>query len=198
MSYDLAGLLTIQFLSQPISVPCGQDVVCWTYSLDKPAPCDGYLVQEVRVFTRQDECCKTIPRAPIAPTRVFWEAFAVSNTGTTPAPGSIGQTDCSSPGQGFFFEDSVGTYYVEADVKFYCKNPIPGITFGIGNLEADALWGHGLVTGGGPTQNLQSGNRPIWWSNIPVEGPTQRTRSLEWDCCPIKLAFWPWKASWTP
>ena len=188
---DLRGWIRIQFVRHD-SETCNYDEVAWRYEIDRPegAPCDGYMVQEVRIHTRQDLCCHEIPNAPVVPTTQFWEAMPVTLGGRTP-----GFEDTSGVGAGTV-ADAVGNYYVEAEVKFFCRAPTPGVSeVGTGVLEQTPFWITRIVTGG---QTLQSLTQPPWWSSPPVEGPATRTRRLLWDCCPIVHAWSIWEASWSP
>ena len=46
---DPSGMLTVIPLASNLNPSCGQNGwIQWDFKLDKPAPCDGYIVQQIK------------------------------------------------------------------------------------------------------------------------------------------------------
>lgn len=158
---------------------CGQRNVRWIFTLDNPAPADGYIVQQVDLFTEIKDC-PAMGRCLARPTSTFWEAwFTTAGSVNEHLHASFGYTDESNkpsrPGK-------VGYDVALGEVRFY---PL-SVT---GDLGRDSVapatpnggWGPGAAP---QSQSLPSTfTRPGWWGTTPTEGPANRRAYSAWRCC---------------
>jgi RHS repeat-associated protein len=178
--------------------------VAFSFSLDKPAPCAGYFVQQVWVRRRYYDC----PKCPAfyLPSFTFYEAWAVDQGDT-----QYKRENVFAAGAGLKLPD--GTNYVKftdkieqhaphgtcghlffvGTVKFYCSDPKKGGTGDLGDINRPptvAGWGSGPTgpipeANGLPSRDGSPGDsgRPEWWNKAPVEGPGQTMVTMSWCCC---------------
>jgi RHS repeat-associated protein len=181
--------ITLKYFSKDHTT-CGERGVSWIFRLDKSAPCDGYLVQQVEKHEVEHTCDKSqIIATPIKLTSVWWEAWPVSK-GETVSDDTIkeGSTDMSNRLPSY---DTCGSAVSHGTVKFYCKYTT-GDLGGIQRPPTDPpepKWLLDLGLGWGPYQAALSGGlpgtlvKPIWWDSPSVEGPAYRWASSYWNCC---------------
>jgi hypothetical protein len=125
---------------------CGDDhFIEYDFELDKPAPCDGYIVQQVDIFQDIQNCANCPAAAPGAPAVTYWEGWWVAKGGTVqelrtrrgafsrflkrPQHDWQGTTYTDRP----HIEHSVGTCGtsdVVGTIKFFCKESIAAQALG--------------------------------------------------------------------
>jgi hypothetical protein len=158
---------------------CGERNVQWVFSLDKPAPDDGYIVQQVDKL----EFVKTCPDkaiGPPAPIHKFWEAWLVKKGDkvdwtTVRDKWTDGNTRPPRPGTN-------GSDIAAGTVKFFTKSTTGDLgDFGTAPADPKSPWGPGKVPNSGALPSTSS--EPSWWGNAPVEGPAERGVWASWDCC---------------
>ena len=171
--FDKDGRLSVKRISDE-SRTCDQVLYKYWFTLDQPASCDGYIVQENRIYQEKEPCSRPpfVPPPDILVNHI-WEAFSVKQGETTHDSG--GFTD------GVRFsgvKDSSGGLIVHGSIKFFCKDKT-------GDLGAkaddpnDPTWGRFEETGGLPSTK----RRPSWWDAPADEGPAFRIVEADWDCC---------------
>lgn len=158
---------------------CGERNVQWVFSLDKPAPADGYIVQHIQRGALISKC----PNVALGPPNVdlsFWEAWKLKkgetvDWTTTRDKWTDGNTRPPNPGTG-------GMDFANGEVKFF-KQSITGDLgdFGAPSSDPKSAWGPGKVTASGALPS--TGSEPSWWSGAPNEGPAKRSVSADWHCC---------------
>jgi len=174
-SYDLLGELRIAFLSYT-KLECGGMSVVWALVLDNPARCEGYFIQEVKVYEDIRRCSEPLPTAtPAKPKMHFWEAFGPTLVGELGRDSE--DTFYDAP-----FPNRKGTRTNLGTVKFFCKS----VT---GNLGAKNQPPPTPIGGWGIPRRSPAGGlpmtqtKPSWWDNTPEEGPAYHRTWASWDCC---------------
>jgi RHS repeat-associated protein len=174
--FDPDGRITVSRVFPTITANCGNYTVMWTFTLDAPAPSDGYIVQKITTKTSYAPC----GGSPAVTSLVFWEAWPVAEGFTSP-PG------VSMPlpfGGGAFYTDtdiyrhplsSWGYHAVQGEIKFFTKDRIGEIQesgFELGNVG---------MSGSLPSTQ----NQPSWWSQASSNGERTGSRfaSANWSCC---------------
>lgn len=158
---------------------CDERNVQWIFSLDKPAPEDGYIVQQV---DRSEfvATCPNLAIGPPGPLPIFWEAWFVKKGDkldwtTVRDKWTDGSTRSARP-------STNGRYFAGGTVKFFTKS-ITGDLGDFNKAPADpkSTWGPGKVPISGALPSTPS--EPSWWSGTPTEGPAQRSVDSVWNCC---------------
>ena len=158
---------------------CGQRNVQWIFSLDKAAPADGYIVQQIEQFELVN-ACPTPAIGPPAPVEKFWEAWRIKKGDkvdwTTTRDGwTDGSTKPSRP-------STNGTQSAFGTLKFFAQSTTGDLgDFGVAPADPASAWGPGKVPTSGALPSTPS--QPSWWGNAPVEGPAQRSALGQWNCC---------------
>jgi hypothetical protein len=172
--------LTITPRGRPFQGKCGAYEVRWGFHLDKPAPEDGFLVQQIDRNEWIGDC--HAQGAP-APLRSYWEAWFVAK-GRRKDSGTIATRYTDSSGLATTQPATSGMLSSTGTVKFFPLSTT-------GDLEAawkahEPGWGWffppvGKVPESGdlPSTDVQ----PTWWNNTPVEGPAVRSATAGWNCC---------------
>lgn len=166
---DIDGRITVKRTDYAWNI-CRNVTVKWRFILDSPAPCDGYLVQEVSNYEEVLPCpCKG--RARPANRLEFngnqflqnryWEAFAIAR----------GQTDPTDIAHMLIPFDTVGSALSRGTAKFFCSVMT-------GPLE---LFWLDQVPEAGPAPSTRT--QPVWWNLWPIEGPAGRSLAVDWTCC---------------
>ncbi|MEM1255782.1 MAG: DUF4157 domain-containing protein [Cyanobacteria bacterium P01_H01_bin.21] len=187
-AYDLTPMQqhgdTIQRLSitneQSSKGDCGAYQVRWTFSLDNPAPEDGYIVQQIDYYEDTATCNQpTVTQQADNPVLTFWEAWFV------PQGMKVDQTtvddkwtDQSSAGE---HKNSSGDILALGTVKFFSKTT----TGDLGDFgKAPQVGGSGWAPGKEPQSGAlpSTHTKPGWWYN-EIEGPTFRYAGSRWNCC---------------
>ena len=158
---------------------CGQRNVQWVFSLDKPAPEDGYIVQRIDKSEFVNTCPDMAigPPAPIPP---FWEAWLVKKGDkvdwtTVRDKWTDGNTRPSRPGTN-------GTDIALGTVKFYGQKTTGDLgDFNTAPVDPKSPWGPGKVPSSGALPSTAS--EPSWWSTSPLDGPADRGVWASWNCC---------------
>jgi len=206
---DPSGLIKVTTLSNPSIIECyfedpmGPDFqVQWDFVLDKPAPCDGYIVQENRASCYRSDCSSPCPNFSVKPCLVFYEAWFIKagsdRTGITKNLTDVANIDINGCGSEVFL----------GKIKFFCKDPKHPAANGVGTGDLgkheNPTPGSGWQTKGsypisgnckGDSGRANSGGlpatatKPKWWDKKPVEGSAARTLSVLWNCCPCENNF---------
>jgi hypothetical protein len=184
---------TIKIL--PVSAPADADLRCggsfgvkWLFLLDKEAPCDGFIVQQVLYVCRRQKDCAKCPLAlggdPTPVFTTYWEAWKVHAKETSPSDPRF-HTDFPSAEANDLMCGEVSSIGI---VRFFCRDDF-GNSKGTKNL--DELWkpkakkyGQGLCTVTATDIISKGLPAPDWWLGPAVEGPAFNSFTLEWDCCP--------------
>ena len=213
--------ITVTPLRQHLSMNgagCGDEhFIEYDFELDKPAPCDGYIVQQVDIYEQIHEDCNRCPnQMPQAPTTTYWEAWWLAKGGTLQElrtiPGAVlrmlnrpqhdyqGTTFTDRP-RITHTQETCGISMVQGTIKFYCATA-SGRRPGTGDLgkedEAPANphgdWGPNRNFGGTtPGWLPATDKKPPFWDQPAIEGPASRLTGNRWNCCrgqtPISLSF---------
>jgi hypothetical protein len=158
---------------------CGQRNVQWIFSLGKPAPADGYIVQKVE-RSEFVATCPDVAFGPAAPLPTFWEAWFVKKGAKLEWMAATmkytdGNTRPARPGTN-------GTDSATGTIKFFSKATT-------GDLGVDSVapadpksdWGPGKVPNSGALPSTST--EPSWWAGTSVEGPANRGVWASWNCC---------------
>ena len=158
---------------------CGERNVQWVFSLDKAAPENGYIVQQIDkheyIATCPDEAY-----GPPAPIHKFWEAWFVKKGDkvdwtTVRDKWTDGNTRPSRPGTN-------GSDIAGGIVKFFKKSTTGDLgDFNKAPADPKSPWGPGKVPNSGALPSTP--NKPPWWGGSPVEGPAERGVWAWWNCC---------------
>jgi len=186
---DYLGLITVKNVKFETG-SCGEHLVRWEFKLDSPAPCDGYIVQQIDYELEvKDSNNKIIETKK----EKYWESWFVKKGEQLPWVNSvIGYTDQSSLGARF---DKKGMAKADGKIKFFCKDktgdlgninrsptwpnwhpPLLPLTWGVGN-KPNTLGNK--ISGSLPSTNTQ----PWWWNDASIDPPAKRTASVDWNCC---------------
>ena len=159
---------------------CGSRRVRWIFTLDNPAPADGYIVQNVKALETIENCPSNVSSISLAPTIQFWEAWKV-NVGDTHEQlhSHFGYTDESSRSPA---TNTSGCQASLGTVKFFLRSVTGDLgSDGVPPATSGSSWGPGNAP---PSQSLPSTlTKPSWWDNTPAEGPASRWASSWWNCC---------------
>lgn len=158
---------------------CGGRNVQWIFSLDKPAPEDGYIVQQIdrNEFVAN---CPDLAMGPPAPLPTFWEAWFVKKGDkldwlAATMPFTDGNTRPARP-------RTNGRDGALGKVKFFTKATTGDLgRDNVAPTDPKSNWGPGKVPNSGALPSTAS--EPSWWSGTPAEGPAVRNVVASWDCC---------------
>lgn len=158
---------------------CGQRNVQWIFSLDKPAPADGYIVQQID-RNQYVETCPDVAYGPPAPLPRFWEAWFVKKGDkvdwtTVRDKWTDGSTRPARPGTN-------GMDIAAGTIKFFSTKTTGDLgDFGKAPADPKSPWGPGKVSTSGALPSTPS--EPSWWGGASVEGPADRGVWASWNCC---------------
>jgi len=204
LTFNLPSVRVVP-VGPPLEFDCGGFSHTVRFTLQFPAPCDGYIVQQVRYWSQIINCDGTPrtqfndPSNPFYPlSGVYWEAWPVSKGEVNPdLSGSWGNwtlddvADTFSRPQEF---DSMGFHVMIGLVRFYCK----GTTGDLGTYSAPPAAHNGWFPGNSLGTELsdpasQAGSLPatssrlaasFWNLPMPYHGGTSgRVASSNWFCC---------------
>ncbi|MBV9764303.1 MAG: hypothetical protein JOZ48_05605 [Acidobacteriaceae bacterium] len=153
---DPGGTLSVWLLRKKLSADgagCGDEhYIEWDFELDKPAPCDGYIVQQIDIYETRKNCVDCPDKAPEAPTTRYWEAWWVAKGGTLQelrgrARGGIGPATYTDRATNTPANGTCGVYNVDGTIKFFCKDSGAAIGALIG-VAVGGVTPRGPVTGG--------------------------------------------------
>jgi len=172
---DVLGALNILFLSYT-KLECGGLAVKWWLLLGNPAPCDGYIIQQIDVYEDIRRCSEPLPTAtPTRPISTFWEAFSVQQN-------TLGNLDTEDTFRDREEYRRKGTRTNVGEAKYFC-NSVTG-NLGRLNVPPPTSAGGWRVDTPGPSGGLPyTRTRPSWWDDQPVEGPAFHRTFVSWDCC---------------
>lgn len=160
---------------------CGQRNVQWIFSLDKPAPEDGYIVQHIE-GTEDIAGCPGPRSGTMTKTSDFWEAWFVNRGEIVEwqmRAGNFNFTDGSTRGPA---PNKVGLQSSDGTVKFFGKSTTGDLgKDSVAPADPASTWGPGKVPTSGALPSTPT--KPAWWDNTPIEGPAVRQARSEWNCC---------------
>jgi RHS repeat-associated protein len=183
---DPHGDITVKRISFT-KKPCGGVEAKWTFSLDKAAKCDGYIVQENKYKDEIAKCNKKAKKSE----QHFWESWTVKK-GKKQSWDTIRDkwTDMvrmpSRP-------NTCGEWEIRGTIKFFCV----GKTGDLGDFNKKPKkpndgWGPGAMPWSGALPSTTQ--KPKWWDKPSDGGEKSGTRDAgaEWDCCnkPFKNKVW--------
>lgn len=160
---------------------CGQYRVRWVFSLDSPAPEDGYIVQQIDFHNDEKGCDQPrVNSTPLAPSLTFWEAWFVK-AGKKLDQTTIDDawTDQSSAAKR---DNTSGTLAARGEVKFFSKKTTGDIgDFNKAPAKPIGGWGPGAEPQSGALPSTKT--KPGWWGDAAIEGAATRWASSWWNCC---------------
>ncbi|HKQ05867.1 MAG TPA: DUF4157 domain-containing protein [Blastocatellia bacterium] len=158
---------------------CDERNIEWIFSLDKPAPDDGYIVQKVE-RNEMENRCPTVNYGPPGPLPTFWEAWFVKKGDKLDwLASTMAFTDSSVHAAR---PNTNGSYIVVGTVKFFTKSTTGDLgRDNIAPADPKSAWGPGKVPISGALPSTPT--EPSWWSSAPVEGPKERGVWSSWNCC---------------
>jgi RHS repeat-associated protein len=197
---DPSGMLTVSVVKSQLQSDCGGDVfVQYDLTLSKPAPCNGYFIQEVVFQCDVQKCqvncgveqdCPTRP--PTTPSYTFWESFLVLKGDT-----KYYLRNGSSPGQAPYTDlaglhiprGTCGVKRSTAQIRFYCESATGDLGWS-GHIPPDSPWklnaiyeGGGCSTGPIPTATTDSRKLvDLFWFKPAIESASNSV-SVVWNCC---------------
>jgi len=159
---------------------CGARRTRWTFSLDSPAPDDGYIVQWIRGLETIEACPSNVSSISLTPTVEYWEAWDVTKGNTVDWTTTRDNwTDESHRGEG---TNQSGCQASLGTVKFFLRSVTGDLGgFGVAPAASGSAWGPGKAPMSGALPSTLS--KPSWWDNTPTEGPARRWASSWWNCC---------------
>jgi len=169
-------------ITRPLRNPgsCGGRQVRWIFTLDNPAPADGYIVQRVKYLLTDQNCPSNVSSISLQPTMDFWEAWQVNAGATREALHSrFGYTDQSYRAPE---PTKSGVQATLGTVKFFLRSVTGDLgRDGVPPASPGSSWGPGNAPA---SQSLPSTlTQPSWWNDTPTEGPARRWASSWWNCC---------------
>jgi hypothetical protein len=160
---------------------CGERNVQWIFSLDKPAPEDGYIVQHI-TGTEDIVACPGPLTGTMKKTSDFYEAWFVKKGDIVEhmmAAGRFNFTDGSTRGPR---PNTVGVQASDGSVKFFGISTTGDLgKDGVAPADPTSKWGPGRVPTSGALPSTAT--KPAWWDGAAIEGPEVRQAKSEWNCC---------------
>jgi RHS repeat-associated protein len=190
---DPSGMLTVKPLGSSLRPSCGQRAwIRWDFVLDKKAPCDGYLVQQIDTRCTIKDCVDCPRTSPVRPDFTFWEAFFVRNKETLEEARVLGQYSFTDESRPTALDEKCGNRSAIGTIKFFCMTTTGDLgKFSKPNPKSgwriNARYGEGdcqVRTGPLPSTDT----KPRWWDDAPIESASRWT-SLFWCCCDDKTNF---------
>lgn len=178
----MAGTINVTTLKcDKLEGGCGARYSRWKFELSDPAPCEGYMVQQVDRFQDIKKCppAGKDPALPANPTRTFWEAWPFKKGEKVFENfADFGFSDTSR----FPSHDKErGIDVVKGTLKFFCKNT----TGDLGKLnekpsDPNSKWASKAPESGALPSTDE---KPKWWDDKPEVGPAERKATSDWVCC---------------
>lgn len=161
---------------------CGGFTRSFNFTLDNPAPTDGYMVQKIERYDNQVRC-PGMGACPASPSLTFYEAFFVQSGSTEfYRRSALGMTDQSGHAAQ---PNSSGARYAHGEIRFF---PI-AVTGNLGRNNRAGLWSPGNAGGVPASLSLPSTTvAPAWWDRH-TEGPVTRYVHADWRCCNDSMDF---------
>lgn len=182
---DPTGMLSSRMTSNNFQTAthCGDVVNAeWTFTLSKPAPCKGWIVQKVDVTCSYQAC--TCPTNPSSWPFSYWEAWPIAHGGTTAVDDYGWNTGTWATGTCHM---KSGQYGQTTTIKFFCQDADPKRhLIGVGDLSQQ--W-HQHFFGPPNICNTWTGSlpgtstKPSWWDSLSVDGIANRGAWTGWSCC---------------
>jgi hypothetical protein len=144
---------------------CGGHDVTWRLTLNNPAPCDGFMVQHVRMYERKNECPNPPPEQLFKkPADECWEAHWKVHAGDREDKDN---TDTFGDRASL---DSSGRRAVTGLIRFFCES-----TTG----DLNELWTTKHSTCGSPATTTE----PSWWRRGRAIDAGTHWVAIIWKCC---------------
>ncbi|NLY00947.1 MAG: hypothetical protein GXY83_33060 [Rhodopirellula sp.] len=182
---DPHGTLTVTPLAGDVDIGCGDMTwYHWDFRLDRAAPCDGYIVQQVDYRCTIKECKDCPNSSPRDSDFSFWEAWFVEKGDLLHRDWPVlGHTDRSSK---VAKDKKCGSVSSVGTIKFFCETTTGYL--GLVGVPVRGGWTVGAVYGTGdcrvsPRELPSTGRKPSWWDKEVVEGPAIKSHSVHWNCC---------------
>jgi hypothetical protein len=186
---DPRGTITVTAIRSD-KLACGGRLVRWVFSLSNRAPRDGYIVQQITMTEDVKNCVRCPTWRLYPPTQVYWEGwFVQAGERDTWVTGRAGFTDQSGKRSR---PNTCGFNVARGVIKFFPQEGPGPHTDDIGDVGRDVENAGGWRTNNPDTQakSLPSTTqRPPWWFQASIEGPTSRFASSEWKCCDCAADF---------
>jgi RHS repeat-associated protein len=189
-SIDAQGLLKVTRIGEPTVTMCEEAIGKYTFTLDNPAPCRGYMVLKNEIYSSIDLTCKNCPSKADTLTKVFYEAFPVTEGNKlSDVHNTLGYSDQAVVALiGSAKTQSCGYSKIVGTIKFFCKNDKTG---NLGNWPEDngtlaPGWLDPAAQTNPPTVVAYTNDKPTWWDDFSSETAT-RGLEVTWCChCPDK------------
>ena len=139
---DPDGRLTISRRKAKLDIKCGETAsVEWDLLLDKKAPCDGYIVQQIDFHCKVEDCPCKERSTPAKPNFTFWEAWFVRKGDRTEKEGSAFWDSSST----LAIDNTCGSKAKLGTVKFFCKDASDPASGGVGTGDLGSFNRKGSV-----------------------------------------------------
>ena len=167
-----AGRMISRMAITPVGTPpaskCGSYSYKWKFELDKPAACDGFMVQKVNIHEVKKGCSEeAVDYSEVKPKETFWECWQIKKGDKLDVDfASYGYTDNFSEGEK---PNSTGTHSDVGYLKFFCDDKT-------GDLNK--LWTPNKYSGGLPATT----SKPSWWDDSSIDNGYHFANSW-WSCC---------------
>lgn len=170
-----AGQMISRMAITPVGTPpaskCGSYSYKWKFELDKPAPCDGFMVQKVNIHEVKKGCSEEpVDYSEVKPKETFWECWQIKKGDKLDVDFALyGYTDNFSEGEK---PNSTGTHSDVGYLKFFCDDKT-------GDLNK--LWTPNKYSGGLPATT----SKPAWWDDASIDNGYHFANAW-WSCCDKK------------
>jgi RHS repeat-associated protein len=192
---DPTGEITVQPIDRYLSADgakCGdRHFQVWQFILDSPAPCNGYIVQQVQLRD-EDRACVHCEGLGSGPETTYYEAWHVKALGTTTDYPTLIYDRAAR----WVRDETCGRHSQFGVIKFFCDST----THDLGFEGRDGRWRQGNMGnwkvnqsyGSNNAGNIPSfGSKPNWFDQASAgnEKTGSRFFAAGWCCCDTKNAF---------
>jgi hypothetical protein len=194
-------LIAVKVIDEAKKTDCGKDPASmdpilagftFDFELDKPAPCDGYIVQRIEIeetIAKCKECPdRGLPKVRKAkPDDEFYEAWHITKGAVLDDKRVDGTYTYMDARVRKMDDATCGTRISFGTVKFFCEDPKLGGGVGTGDLSKDKDWGIGKAPGSGTL--LSTKDKPGWWDMKAIESAAMSVQvGIWWNCCACEEA----------
>jgi RHS repeat-associated protein len=186
---DPSGLLVATLVPLHLGeLSCGDTAeAAFEISLEFPAPCDGYIIQQVQRHCKVDDCPPNcLPTSPLKPSLTYWELLKEVRDGIE----GLVSTDKSTHD---IADKTCGSKADRGTIRFFCKKDNDGkIGRDVSSWQKGKVYGRatpGCLITAGPTASvgglgMAESVKPTWWDKFAVGAVVTRVHSTVWNCCP--------------
>ena len=185
---DPSGKITVSSVDSYLPNECDKKgaYIAWVFQLNKKAPCDGFIVQQVDVRCELSACISCPVTSPLTPSFSYWEAWEVKFDDDVEVDFDRNNfTDKASID--IPFEGSCGNYTQIGTIKFFCKTPTGDLNTLWKKFQVHGEPPCGIDAGKAPSLGPAEGP-PKWWEKPPIETGA-RSFGAYWKCCQCKDRF---------